>query len=491
MAEKDLFKVRLNKLQRIKKDGIIPYFSKGKKSATNKQIKEKFKEFEGKKIDVCGRLISLRVHGRVCFADLLDFSGKIQLFFKYDILGKKNFKFLENLDIGDFIEAKGEIFKTKTGEITIKVEKYKLLTKSLLPLPEKWHGLSDIEERFRKRYLDLISNPEVKKRFKVRLKLISLLREFFQKEGFLDVETPILQSIPGGANAHPFSTYHRALDQTFYLRIAPELFLKKLLVGGFEKVYEIGRVFRNEGIDRTHNPEFTILEAYLAYADFKDGMALEEKLLDFLCQNIFGKNEIIFQNQKIKIKPPFSKITFREALKKYTNIDIEKIKEAKTLLKEAKKLKIKNLTVDASMTWSQLADEIFKEGAVPHFIEPTFVYKYPVSMVPLARPFDDNPFYVEKFQLYIGGLEISNNYSELTDPLLQRERFLAQMKEREGGNKEAQVLDEDFLEALSYGMPPACGLGFGIDRLVMLFCDTPSIKEVIFFPTLRFPKNPS
>lgn len=485
MAKEDLFSIRLEKLQKIKEKGKIPYFGKGKRSYLASEIQDNFPNFEGKNVFVCGRIISMRSHGKITFADILDESGKIQILFKYDELSQEGYEFLEYLDIGDFIEVEGEVFKTKAGEITIKIKNYKILTKSLLPLPEKWHGLSDIEERFRKRYLDLIVNSEVKERFKKRFQIIAALREFFQNEGFMEVETPILHSLPGGASARPFSTHHNALDVDFYLRIAPELYLKKLLVGGFEKVFEIGKCFRNEGIDKTHNPEFTMLEAYFAYGNWEDGMALEEKLLEFLAEKVLGKKDFEYQGQKISIKTPFPKYTYFEIFQKYTSIDLNKTKDAKTLLKEAKKIKIKNLDIDASMTWNQLVDEIFKEAVVPHLVQPTFVYKYPASMVPLARPYDDEPFFVQKFQLYIGGLEITNNYSELADPLLQRERFKQQMAERAKGNQEAQLLDEEFVEALMHGMPPACGLGIGVDRLVMLFTNAPSLKEVILFPTLR------
>lgn len=485
MAKEDLFLVRLKKLEKIKEKGVIPYFGKGERSHLAKEIKENFEKIEGKIVSVCGRITSLRSHGKLTFGDILDESGKIQILFRYDVIGEDQYSFLEYLDIGDFIEARGEVFKTKTGEITLNVKDYKLLTKSLLPLPEKWHGLSDVEERFRKRYLDLIVNQEVKKRFKIRSQIIAALREFFQNEGFMEVETPILHPLPGGANARPFLTHHNALDVDFYLRIAPELYLKKVLVGGFEKIFEIGKSFRNEGIDKTHNPEFTMLEAYFAYGNWEDGMMLEERLFEFLSQKVLGSKEIEYQGHRISIKPPFPKYTYFEIFEKYTGIDLNKAKNEKILLKEVKKIKIKNLDIEDSMTWSQIVDEVFKEAVIPHLIQPTFIYKYPASMVPLARPLDDDPFFVEKFQLYIGGLEITNNYSELADPLLQKERFKQQMRERKRGNEEAQLLDEEFIEALLHGMPPACGLGIGVDRLVMLFTNSPSLKEVILFPTLR------
>jgi len=427
-----------------------------------------------------GRIRSLRIHGGATFLHIEDGSGKIQAHFRKDKLGESGYKFfLDNFDIGDFIEVRGILFKTKKGEKTIEASNYKTLAKSLLPLPEKWHGLRDIEERFRKRYLDLIFNPEVKKKFETRSEVIKAIREFLEKEGFLAVETPILQPIYGGAKAKPFKTHLNALDIDLYLRISPELYLKRLLVGGFEKVYEIGRVFRNEGTDRAHNPDFTILEFYWAYADYKDLMKLTEKMLESLVKRIFGVLKIKYEGKEIDFKTPWPRIEFSQILRKYTKVSLEEI-NLEVLKREAKKL---GLTTEGGK--AEVADAIYKKVCLPKIWQPTFIINHPLGAFPLAKALDDNPLKLANFQLVTAGWELINAFSELNDSLEQRRRFKEEEQYFKAGLEEAQRMDEDFLEALGYGMPPAAGFGLGIDRLVALLTDSHSLREVILFPTMR------
>jgi len=494
---------RLRKLETIRKAGFLAYPGKPKRTHT---IAEALKDFaklasSGKELFLVGRIRTQRVHGGSTFLHLEDGSGPIQAYFKKDRLGEKSYKFfLDNFDIGDFIEVRGVLFETKKGEKTIEVSDYKMLAKSLRPLPEKWHGLRDVEERFRKRYLDLIFNPEIKRKFEIRSEIIKEIRGFLEKEGFLEVETPILQPIYGGARARPFKTHLNALDIDLYLRIAPELYLKRLLVGGFEKVYEIGKCFRNEGVDRLHNPDFTMLEFYWAYANYKDLMKLTESLLETLLNKLFGKleikyrapqqrgkgedeNEIViaYEGKKINFKAPFKRIEYNQLLKKYTGINLEEI-NLQAIKKEAKKI---GVDFDKTMGKVEVADEIYKKHCLPKIWEPTFVINYPLGASPFAKQLDDNPKKLARFQLLIAGWEIVNAFSELNDPIEQRERLKEQEKLFKGGFKEAQRMDEDFLVALEYGMPPAAGFGLGIDRLVALLTDSHSLREVILFPTMK------
>jgi len=480
----ELRKIRLKKLEAIKKAGILVY--PGKTKRTHK-IAESLRDFNDlarskKEIVLVGRVRSLREHGGTTFLHLEDGTGKIQAYLKRDKLGERGYKFfLDNFDIGDFIEIRGILFKTKKGERTIEAADFKMLAKSLLPLPEKWHGLRDIEERFRKRYLDLIFNPEVKRKFEIRSKIIKTLREFLEKEGFLEVETPILQPIYGGARARPFKTHLSALDIDLYLRISPELYLKRLLIGGFEKVYEISRVFRNEGMDRSHNPDFTILEFYWAYVDYKDLMKLTERMFEDLLKKIFGKLEIEYEGKKINFKAPWPRIEFNQLFRKYTKINFEEI-HLKALRKEAQKLGIET---SESAGRTEIADEIYKKFCRPKIQQPTFVIHYPLGSFPLAKALEKRPQTLANFQLVAGGWELINAFSELNDPVEQRRRFEEQEKFFKQGLEEAQRLDEDFLEALEYGMPPAAGLGLGIDRLAALLTNFHSLREIIFFPTMK------
>jgi lysyl-tRNA synthetase class 2 len=408
----------------------------------------------------------------------------LQLSFKKNILGDKHYNFFKNLiDLGDFIRVKGTLFTTKVGEKTLEVQSLKLLAKSLLPLPEKWHGLSDVEIRYRKRYLDLIANPEVRVIFKKRSLIIKTIREFLDKEGFIEVETPILQPIPGGAAARPFVTHHNALDIDLYLRIAPELYLKRLIVGGFEKVYEVARCFRNEGIDWAHNPEFTQVEFYQAYADYHDLMKLMEKFFVYLMKKINGGGtKIVYEKNEIDLAPPYERITFRDILMKFGNCDIEQYPDRESMAKKAQELGLEILPSDDR---GKIMDEIFKKIVRPKITKPTFVINYPIELSPLAKKMVEDPRYVERFQLIVSGVELTNAFSELNDPIDQRERFVAQQKMREAGDMEAMPIDEDFIEALEHGMPPTAGLGLGIDRLIALLTDSHNIKEVILFPTLK------
>lgn len=481
-----LFQVRYQKLKEIQKKGINPYPAKNQRDFIVAEAKKKFKNFTAKNLSLVGRLTRIRLMGKACFANLKDESGDIQIYLKYDELGKEKFEFFKKfIDLGDFLEVKGILFKTHTGEITVLVKNLKLLTKTLRPLPEKWHGLKDVELRHRKRYLDLLANPQTKERFILRSKIINSIRDFLNKEGFLEVETPILQDLAGGALAKPFITHHNALDRDLYLRIAPELYLKKLIIGGFEKIYEIGKAFRNEGIDVTHNPEFTILELYYAYIDYQKLMEFTENLFSNLIKKIFKKNEFEYQGEIIKIKPPFKKITYSEAIKKFTGIDIYKNSKVESLSQEIKKLKIKNWNIVGKSTWPKLVDELFKEKVRENLIQPTFIINHPLELSPLAKKRENYPYEVERFQLYIGGLEIVNAFSELNDPLDQKERFEQQAKFKKAGDEEAMENDLEFIESLEYGMPPTAGLGIGIDRLTMLLTNQSSIREVIFFPQLR------
>ena len=483
-AINELKKIRLKKLEAIRTAGILAYPEKTKRTH---KIKEALKDFNSlsrfkKEIILVGRIKALREHGGSTFLNIDDGSGNIQAYFRKDRIGESGYKFfLDNFDIGDFIEVRGILFKTKKGEKTIDAADFKILAKSLLPLPEKWHGLKDVEERFRKRYLDLLFNPEVKKKFELRSKIIKEIRGFLEAEGFLEVETPILQPIYGGAKAKPFKTHLNALDMDLYLRISPELYLKRLLVGGFEKVYEIGRCFRNEGMDRAHNPDFTMLEFYWAYADYKGLMKLTEKMFGNLLKKILGNLKIKYEGKEINFETPWPRIEFSQILKKFTKINLGEI-HPEALKKEAKKLEIK---IKEGATKVEIADEIYKKFCLPNIHQPTFIINHPLGSFPLAKALEKNPKTLANFQLVVAGWELINAFSELNDPIEQRKRFEEQEKFFKTGLEEAQRMDEDFIEALEYGMPPAAGFGMGIDRLVSLLTDSYSLREVILFPAMR------
>lgn len=481
--------IRLEKLNKLKKEGIDPYPAESKRTATALEAAENFSEWsrKKKKITVAGRIMSVRGHGGMSFVDLRDESGKIQVLVRKDVIGDKNFNlFSEKIDTGDFIESSGTLFTTKRGEKTLEAKSVNLLTKTLLPMPEKWHGVTDVEVRYRKRYVDMIANDEVRATLKMRCLITKAIRTFFDAEGFTEVETPILQPIAGGAAAKPFITHHNALNADFYLRIAPELYLKRLIVGGWEKVYEIARCFRNEGIDFSHNPEFTQIEFYQAYADYNDLMKLTEKLLPFILKSVGLKKTIEWNGEKIDFTAPYPRLTFRNALIKYAGIDVEKFPKTADLFKEAKKL---GADVDKTMGRGKIMDEMFKSFVRPKILNPVFIIDHPIELSPLAKRKPENPNYTERFQVLVGkGIELTNAFSELNDPLDQEQRFLDQAKNKEAGDEEAHPYDEDFINALKQGMPPTAGFGMGIDRLAALLTNSHNIKEVIIFPTLK-PEN--
>ena len=474
---------RLRKLEEIRQLGINPYPYKYDMSHSSKTILDNFEQLASsqEKVSIAGRLMTIRGHGKTSFAHIEDEAGRIQIYVRRDDVGEEIFNLFQLFDIGDIIGVHGPVFKTRTGEITVMVETVTLLSKSLRPLPEKWHGLRDKEIRFRQRYLDLIMNPEVKEAFRIRTEIIKALRSFLDERGFLEVETPVLQPIYGGASARPFITHHNALDVDFYLRIADELYLKRLIVGGFEKVYEFAKDFRNEGMDRTHQPEFTQMELYQAYIDYKDLMKLVEEMISTVAQQVLGKMEIEYQGQNINLAPPWQRMTLFEAIQKYTDIDLygKNIEELRAFCDE------RGLEPDDGLGEGKLIDEIYSELVEPNLIQPTFITDHPVEMSPLAKRHRENPNLTERFEPVMGGGEIGNAFSELNDPIDQRERFMQQQKLLEAGDEEAQVLDEDFLRAMEYGMPPMAGLGIGIDRLAMLFTNSPSIRDVILFPQMK------
>ncbi|MFA0758770.1 MAG: hypothetical protein KEFWMYNX_001987 [Candidatus Fervidibacter sp.] len=489
MADNDpLFQDRLAKLQRWRERGIDPFaVTRFDRTHQVAEIKAQFEALQGQTVRIAGRLLALRTHGKLTFADLLDGSGKIQLMARINTMGQEAYERFGDLDVGDLIGVEGTVLKTRTGETTVEVKQFWLLAKALRPIPEKWHGLKDVEVRYRQRYLDLIANPSVREIFVQRALLLRAIRQFLDERGFLEVETPILQPVYGGALARPFITHHNALDMDLYLRIAPELYLKRLLVGGFERVYEIGRNFRNEGIDARHNPEFTMLEAYQAYADYRDIMRLVEELIAFVAQSVLGTTTITYQGHTIDLTPPWRRLSLMDALKEVTGVDFLAFRNdderARAIGRQL------GLSIEPTDHWGRVLDEALKKKVVPTLIQPTFLLDYPVEISPLAKRKPDDSTMTERFQGFIGGLEVANAFSELNDPLDQRERFEMQQRLRERGDVEAHPLDWDFVTALEYGMPPTGGLGIGIDRLMMLFTNSPSIREVILFPLLR-PERP-
>ena len=476
----ELRKIRLKKLEKIKKLGINPYAARCERKHS---IAQGLKMM-GKKVAVAGRIMSMRGHGGIEFLDLQDESGKIQLVFKSEKIKSKNAKLLRLLDIGDFIDTQGKIFKTDAGETSVLVEDFHLLTKSIRPLPSKWHGLKDIEERYRQRYVDLMMNPQMRQIFEVRREVIDKLRDYLNKHGGFEVETPILQPIYGGATARPFITQHYVLKNNFFLRISDELYLKRLIAGGFEFVYEFGKDFRNEGIDWQHNPEFTMLEFYWAWKDYHDLMKFTEEMLAKVIKNVTGKYKVKFRGKEIDFKPPWERMTFREAVLENVGIDIDKVDTEAELKTEMKKRKMK-INLKGVVGYGALLDVFYKQFVRPNIIGPVFLHDWPVEMVPLAKRREDNPRYAESFQPLVQGMELLLAYSELNDPTDQRQRWEEEMKLARRGLEEHQVVDEDYLRALEYGLPPLAGWGMGIDRFVMLLTDAPSVKETILFPTLR------
>ncbi|MCR4429106.1 MAG: lysine--tRNA ligase [Caldiserica bacterium] len=481
--EEEIFRERVEKLQKLRSLGMEPYDGPFLISASAASILNDFENFQDKTVSLAGRVVGLRVHGKATFAHLDDGEEKIQVYFRMDTLGEEQYGIVAKLlDLGDILGVKGTVFKTRTGETTIAAQEFRMLSKALRNLPEKWHGLRDIELRYRQRYLDFISNKRSRDLVKLRAKVISLIRKFLEGKGFLEVETPILHPIPGGALARPFITFHNALGVNLYLRIAPELYLKRLIVGGFNKVFELGRCFRNEGISTTHNPEFTMLEVYQAYGDYREMMKLTEELISFLVKEIHGSYKVTLHGEELDFTPPWERMPLDEAFRKFAGVEILSLKDENFRLEFVREHGIK---IDKKLTWANVIDEILKKRIEPKIKGPLFLYDYPEVLSPLARNKPHSPEWVERFQPIILGLEMGNAYSELADPLEQKSRFMEQAKEKERGEEEAHPMDEDFVEALEYGMPPTGGLGIGIDRLVMLLGEEDSLREVITFPTLR------
>ncbi len=479
---------RREKLDRIRALGIDPYPARYHRSHTTREAVSLLEQQEAgqarqDEVSIAGRVMARRKMGKSAFYDVHDDSGKIQLLFKdIDQFNQKDLALFNDLDTGDILGVSGSLLRTRTGEPTVTVKEFTLLAKSLQPLPEKWHGLSDVEIRYRQRYLDLISNEKARTTFRIRTQVISAIRSFLDDRGFLEVETPVLLPSAGGALAQPFITHHNTLDRDFYLRIATELHLKRLIIGGFDKVYEIGRTFRNEGISTEHNPEFTMLESYQAYADYNDVMKRVEEMRAAVCHEVLGTYLTPFGEDTLNFEPPWQSLTLRDAIRQYSGIDFVQYPD---VIRLASKMKEMGIDVDPRKNWAKLVDELLKTLVRPKLIQPTIVYDYPLSMSPLAKNKADQERVVERFQPYAGGLEIGNAYSELNDPVEQRERFEAQLQERQGDDEERWAIDEDFLQALEYGMPPTGGLGMGIDRLVMLLTNQQSIREVILFPQLK------
>jgi len=479
---------RLEKLERIRSQGINPYPRSYNRSHTAQEAVALLRRneeglTEEEEVRVAGRITAIRRMGKSAFLDLRDGSGKIQLLFQdIDRYDEDKIQLFKDLDIGDIIGGSGKPFRTKSGEPTIEVEDFTLLAKSLQPLPEKWHGLSDIDKRHRQRYLDLIANTEVKEIFQVRSRVITAIRQFLNQRGFIEVETPVLQPSAGGALARPFITHHHTLGRDFYLRIALELHLKRLIVGGLDKVYELGRTFRNEGISTKHNPEFTMLESYEAYVDYNHVMKMLEEMVSEVTKQVLGTDEVELDGSTISFKPPWQRLELRQAVIKHSGIDFEEFPDTNSLRAEMLKL---GMEVDPKKDRSRLIDELISAFVEPNLIQPTFLLDYPVEMSPLAKAKPDNERLVERFETFAGGMEIANAFTELNDPIEQRERFLRQQGERQVEGEVVETIDEDFLLALEYGMPPTGGLGVGIDRLVMLLTGQQSIREVILFPQLR------
>lgn len=475
---------RRDKLRELQQAGKDPFqlttFARDTRTA---DIAARFEELEGKQATIAGRLMSKRDMGKASFIDVRDFSGRLQIYVRVDDVGEEAYTGFKKWDIGDIVGVKGFVFRTRRGEISLHAQEITLLAKSLLPLPEKWHGLKDTELRYRQRYVDLIVNPEVKDTFVKRSKIISSMRAFLEERGFLEVETPVLNTIAGGATARPFITHHNALDIDLYLRIATELYLKRLIIGGMEKVYEIGKDFRNEGIDIKHNPEFTMVELYQAYTDYNGMMELTENMFSYIARQVLGTDTVSYQGQEISLAAPWKRLTMAEAVKTYEGVDFMGFRGDAEQARAA--AKAAGLEGCEGKSWGEILYQFFDERVEERLVQPTFILDYPVEVSPLTKRCPATPELTERFEFFITGREMGNAYSELNDPIDQRERFLRQVQLREKGDDEAQMMDEDFLTAMEYGMPPTGGLGIGIDRLVMLLTDSYSIRDVLLFPTMK------
>ena len=476
--------IRREKLEKLKQNNKNPFeITKFDITHTSKEIIDNYEELEGKDVTIAGRIMAKRIMGKASFCHIQDGDGKIQSYVSINDLGEESYKQFKEDDIGDIIGITGFVFKTRTGEISIHAKEVILLSKSLRPLPEKFHGLKDTDLRYRQRSVDLIMNPEVKETFKKRSLIIKEIRNMLDEKGFMEVETPILQTIPGGASARPFITHHNTLDIDMYLRIATELYLKRLIVGGFDKVYEIGRNFRNEGMDIKHNPEFTCIELYEAYTNLEGMMNITEELIRRCANKVCGIGKISYQGEEIDLEKPFRRITMIDSIKEVTGVDFNTVETDEEAQKIAKDL---NMEIDPiKTTRGDIIVQVFEEKVEETLRQPTFLYEYPIENSPLTKKCKDNPRMTQRFELFIGGREYANAYSELNDPIDQYERFLKQVQAREAGDEEANMMDDDFVQALEYGMPPTGGMGMGIDRLVMLLTDSASIRDVLLFPTMK------
>lgn len=479
----EMLQIRRQKLKELQDQGKNPFkIEKFNPDHHTTDITDNFEEFEGKEVTLAGRVMSKRGHGKISFMDIQDMKGRIQILSKIDELGEEAYKIISYLDMGDIVGVEGEVFKTQSGEISIKAKKLTLLSKSLQILPEKWHGLKDPDLRYRQRYVDLIVNPEVKETFLLRNKIIKKIREFLDNLGYLEVETPILGNIAGGANARPFLTHHNALNIDMSLRIANELYLKRLIVGGFDKVYEMGKMFRNEGMDTRHNPEFTNIELYEAYADYNDMMEITENLVAYVAKEVLGTTKVEYQGKTIDFTPPWKRIKMQDAVKEHTGVDFDKINTDEEAIEVAKEHK---LEIKPGMTRGHVISEMFEEYCEQYMDQPTFIIGHPVEISPLAKRNPDDPRITNRFEAFANCWEIANAFSELNDPIDQRERFEEQLRQKEYGDDEAHPMDEDFLNAIEVGLPPTGGLGIGVDRLIILLTNQASIRDVIFFPTMK------
>jgi lysyl-tRNA synthetase, class II len=485
----DLLRVRREKLAALTEKGLDPFGTKFNRTHSAADLISEYgetvkEELDSQEVEVtlAGRIMTKRGKGKAGFAHIQDLTGKIQIYVRQDAVGEEQYDLFNTIDIGDWVGVTGLVFKTKVGELSIKAKDFQLLTKSLRPLPDKFHGLKDVEQRYRQRYVDLIMNPEVKDTFISRSKIIRSMRRYLDDHGYLEVETPTMHSIPGGASARPFITHHNALDMELYMRIAIELHLKRLIVGGLEKVYEIGRVFRNEGVSTRHNPEFTMIELYEAYADYLDIMELTENLIAHIAEDVLGSTTVTYGDYEVDLKPRWKRVHMVDAIKEAVGVDFWPKMSDEDARELAKK---HNVPVKDNMSYGHVVNEFFEYFVEEKLIQPTFIYGHPVAISPLAKKNPEDPRFTDRFELFIVGREHANAFSELNDPIDQRERFEEQLKERAEGNDEAHMMDEDFVEALEYGMPPTGGLGIGIDRLVMLLTNSPSIRDVLLFPQMR------
>jgi len=479
---------RLHKLEELTGSGVDPYPSSFRVTHEAGALVARYREADeaalaaAEPVRLGGRMMSLRGHGKASFAHLQDRTGRIQVYIRQDQVGEEAYRLFKRVDVGDFLGVTGRLFRTRTSELSIQVETLTLLAKAIRPLPDKWHGLSDVEVRYRQRYVDLIANPTVAEQFRRRARIIAEIRRFFENRGFLEVETPMMHPVPGGATAKPFVTHHNALDMDLYLRIAPELHLKRCVVGGLERVFEINRNFRNEGLSTHHNPEFTMLEFYQAYADYQDLMTLTEELLPAVVRSACGDERVVYQGQAISFAPPWTRLSVEEALIRVGGLAAADVATGESLRQAAE---ARGLAFPAEWGWAKLLVELFEALVEDKLLQPTFITDFPAELSPLAKARPEAPRYVQRFELYVAGMEVANAYTELNDPREQRRRFEAQARARVAGDEEAQPVDEDFLRALEYGLPPTAGEGIGIDRLVMILTDAPSIRDVILFPHMR------